>query len=380
MLSIICVYNNNEKLTECLLKSLEGQDATYDLVLVDNTNNRFPNASSALNHGATTATGDFFVFAHQDVEFYSRSWVRDVEEFLLGLEPFGWAGVAGVNEQGQLHGFVKNSSSLLWTQYGLSVEIQTLDEVILICKRREHETYFDEGVPGWHAYGVDACVTTSLQGLKNYVVSFPLWHNSNRSNNKGLDISHNYVREKFHGKLDVIHTSCGTISTTSSVTSGVAQKIRDIDDRVFRRLRIKSRKNGFWDVMSEMTHDCETIACYYDYFPHECITAESFTQFPNGRSAQQITHCFSGDDFEETPYDCIIFETNLAPKIADKIDLINSILPNTRIVVCTDERDHKAVLEKLATHYIIKTRKTVRAATGGIGESVYISLLSPLSS
>ena len=59
-----------------LLKSLQNQDADYELILVDNTNNRFKSAAEALNDGAKKSSGDFLMFVHQDVEIYDKYFLK----------------------------------------------------------------------------------------------------------------------------------------------------------------------------------------------------------------------------------------------------------------------------------------------------------------
>ena len=40
-ISIICVYNNKTVLENCLLKTLQEQNNDFELILVDNTKNKF---------------------------------------------------------------------------------------------------------------------------------------------------------------------------------------------------------------------------------------------------------------------------------------------------------------------------------------------------
>ena len=67
MISIVCVYNNKEILNKYLIKSLESQTEDYELILLDNTQNKFNSAAKALNNGGRKAKGDYIMFVHQDV-------------------------------------------------------------------------------------------------------------------------------------------------------------------------------------------------------------------------------------------------------------------------------------------------------------------------
>ena len=53
MLSFVCVYNNRQILDEYLKKSLDKQNSQdYELMLIDNQENKYTSATTALNTGA----------------------------------------------------------------------------------------------------------------------------------------------------------------------------------------------------------------------------------------------------------------------------------------------------------------------------------------
>ena len=72
MISIVCVFNDKKVLNEYLLESLKNQTAHYELILIDNTKNKFKSASEALNYGAKNANGNYLMFVHQDVYLCSK--------------------------------------------------------------------------------------------------------------------------------------------------------------------------------------------------------------------------------------------------------------------------------------------------------------------
>ena len=57
-ISVICVYNDKQRMNEQLKKTLSDQACTYDFVPVNNVNNQFKSAAEALNFGALKAKGD----------------------------------------------------------------------------------------------------------------------------------------------------------------------------------------------------------------------------------------------------------------------------------------------------------------------------------
>lgn len=95
MISVVCIYNNQEILDNCLIKSLKKQNYHYELIPVDNTQNKFKSAAKALNYGGNQARGEYIMFIHQDMELNSPTWLSDVEEMLRSLEDVGVIGVAG---------------------------------------------------------------------------------------------------------------------------------------------------------------------------------------------------------------------------------------------------------------------------------------------
>ena len=73
MISIIRVFNDEKLLSKYLLKSLKNQTACNELILIDNTKNKFKSASKALNYGAKKAKGEYLMFIHQDVKLCSHN-------------------------------------------------------------------------------------------------------------------------------------------------------------------------------------------------------------------------------------------------------------------------------------------------------------------
>ncbi len=67
--SIVCVYNNVEILNQYLLESLKSQTILYELILLDNSCNKYKSAAEALNYGGERAKGRYIMFVHQDIKF-----------------------------------------------------------------------------------------------------------------------------------------------------------------------------------------------------------------------------------------------------------------------------------------------------------------------
>lgn len=182
MISIICVFNHKQTLDNYLLKSLKAQEKEYQLILVENTQNRFSSAAQALNHGASKATGDYFLFAHQDMEFTYPQWLGEVEYTLRSLNNLGAAGVAGKIHRQQVSNMFHDEPPVLSGNYTINEPqtVQTLDECLFIIPKLVFQKYqFDEVTcDNWHLYAVDYCLTLLTANLEVYVIPESCYHRS----------------------------------------------------------------------------------------------------------------------------------------------------------------------------------------------------------
>ena len=223
MISVVCVYNNNTTLRSTLLKSLAKQTATYELITLDNTGNRFKSAAEALNHGGTQATCDYIMFVHQDMWLSSITWLEEVEAQLRAIPDLGVAGVAGMSERGK-----NNEERRRWTidvfdevywEGGDNLvrkpePVQTLDECLLIVPRSVFARLkFDEQVfDGWHLYGADYCLSVAQMALKAYVLSAPCCHSTSRVNMRDLLKYQQRLYAKHRKNFKHIYTWMGELS------------------------------------------------------------------------------------------------------------------------------------------------------------------------
>ena len=213
MISIICVYNNKEILDKYLIKSLENQDEDYELVLVDNREQLFTSAASALNYGASKANGDYFVFSHQDI-YFSEEWIKDTVKQLEALDNMGIAGVAGKTTDSLVRGNIRQGINPVdLTQFKINKPelASTLDECLFIIPRTIFNKYpLDEKqCPDWHLYCVDYVYNIKNEGYNGYLIPSKLDHRS-----KGASMSESYYKtlpnlQKKYKKEKLIRTCMG---------------------------------------------------------------------------------------------------------------------------------------------------------------------------
>lgn len=185
MISVVCVYNNERLLADYLLDGLKCQADPYELIIIDNTKNKFKSAAEALNYGARTARGEYIIFAHQDVRLGGNMWLHDAKKMLDSLPSLGAAGIAGKRGgAGTLtnatHGTPAKAAGAAVKE---AVVVQTVDESLIIVPGRVFDVLkFDEiTCDGWHLYAVEYCLSSRLRGLNTYVLPLPAHHASTGS-------------------------------------------------------------------------------------------------------------------------------------------------------------------------------------------------------
>ena len=220
MISVICVYNDEEILKDYLISSLHEQRCQYEPILVDNTSNSFSSAAEALNHGASIAKGDYLMFVHQDVSFKDSGFLERILKSISSMPKNTIAGAAGVQDaRGVLssitHGYPPVPAGDIVINSAQSC--QTLDEVLFICPR----TLFDElrfdssACPGWHLYVVDFCLSAYSKGYRAFVLPMDIYHKSSGySMNKGYYTALEKVSSKHKGTFRTIYTTMGVWPTS----------------------------------------------------------------------------------------------------------------------------------------------------------------------
>lgn len=369
MIAVVCVFNDFEVLEQRLLSSLKTQTAQVEIVTVDNRDSRFGNAAAALNFGAGEVTADWILFVHQDVELLSSHWLSKAEEMLENHQPAGWVGIAGLSTSGKPYGILRDSAMLRGLPYEGFIEVQTLDEVLLVHRREANGYhYFDQGVPGWHAYGVEACCRAMLEGKKNYVAPLPIWHDSKRTNLDGLAAAHQYVWQKYGTALGRIYTTCGVLPDANSSATNHAVSI---SQRALRRLRATAlRARGFhhaylkWyeEELEALTEDVAVIECLHQPASQEPIEAGAFAALPE--RTRRIIHRFCGLGFDRLESDFVVIAADLAVTLHTSCEAIDKLRKNLRrLLICLDLEDAKrhqslwrallkrSVAPRLTVHY-----------------------------
>ena len=225
MISVVCVYNNERTLKNVLLKSLENQTVEFELITLDNRDNRYKSAADALNYGGAKANGDYIMFVHQDMWLGSNSWLEDAERTVDSLADLGVAGVAGMSEKAsngkeRRQWSIEDFGELLrGSRAQEPEEVQTLDECLLVVPRSVFARLKFDGktFDGWDVYGADYCLCSKQLGLKVYVIPQYCAHCCLRAHYYRWEFKdlHKYqkrLHQKHRSQYKEIHTWMGDIS------------------------------------------------------------------------------------------------------------------------------------------------------------------------
>ncbi len=218
MFSIICVYNNKDVLDEHLLK-LDTQTTYYDLILIDNTTEKFKSAAEALNFGGKKAKGEYLMFIHQDFDLCSDTWIEDAEKIMDKLENVGVAGVAGKYNRNLISNIKTGYPPVLAGPIQIKgpEKVQTLDECLFIIpKEIFNKIQFDEAVcDNWHLYATDYCLAVKKTGYDVYVLPLGGYHASPGYSftPEAYYSTLKKLVKKYKGDYKWIYTSTGSWST-----------------------------------------------------------------------------------------------------------------------------------------------------------------------
>jgi hypothetical protein len=234
--SIICAYNDYEKLEKYLIRSLSRQQATYELLTIDNQKGSYPSATPILNQTAHRARYDFLLFVHQDIVFLSDTWLIDVQSKLSSFKHLGAVGVAGKTDKGVLWASVIHGDPPTYAgprDLQNAVEVQTLDGCLIIVPRMIFEKIpFDESHKGWYLYIAGYCLDLLRNGYKSYVVPDLIYHASTGPLSPiSYEEAVRHLIRRHKSSVETIYTTVGEWKTNRKLESfneQLAQRDQDI--------------------------------------------------------------------------------------------------------------------------------------------------------
>ena len=181
--SVICVYNNKSVFENQLLKSLKKQNMQYELIAIDNSNNKFSSAASALNYGAQEASGDVLIFSHQDIYLKRSNELEFIATIIYNQKCGDIVGTQGVREPSKVY-YTNITAGKIYDQTIINnyeeqlYEVSCVDEGFFGMKKNTWEKlkFNEELCDNWHLYCVEMCLHTRKTGGNVYVWPAQLHH------------------------------------------------------------------------------------------------------------------------------------------------------------------------------------------------------------
>ena len=250
MISIICVFNDENILNLNLLDSIKNQDTKYELILVDNRKNQFKSLTEALNHGGKKGNGDYLLFVHQDVKLDGNSWLNKAENILNSIDKIGIVGVAGIDKKNNPIGFINDRGRYWGYPLKKPIKVQTIDELLFIIPKNVFDLdNFDEDLK-WHSYASEYCLRILSKGLKTYILPLYVSHNSitlpilKAGSLKNDDL---VLWKKYKSELSVIYKTTAKIELEKKNSMKILRKLSLLMNKLSFNMKNHQIFNFFQD-------------------------------------------------------------------------------------------------------------------------------------
>lgn len=219
MISIICVCNNRRMYNTYLLPSLNKQrNCSYEIIRIDNSENRYKSAIEAFNAALNEAKGEYIFFVHQDIELTDELFINKVDNYFKNNPNTGIVGVAGTKDGIVYSNIYQSLPKTLVSDHHLEepVLVNSLDECLFVIPRQILNDYpFDNDTcDHWHLYAVDYCYQMLQVGKDVVVLPLDAYHASYGDfMNDGYYYTLKKVAKKYQSKTKKIDTTIRSWST-----------------------------------------------------------------------------------------------------------------------------------------------------------------------
>jgi len=162
------VYSN------CFLASPLFQQGSFQII----AQREYSCAGLAFNKAIQEADTDLLVFCHQDVVLppsWDQAFVKAIASLQESKKNVGVIGCIGITHAGIPAGHIYRHDRELFPSTPLPQPVQTFDE-LLISFRKSSNLRFDEELPGFNYYAVDMCLQAEKNGMVNFAVDSPCFH------------------------------------------------------------------------------------------------------------------------------------------------------------------------------------------------------------
>lgn len=184
--SIICCYNDKKILGEFLEAGLDEQTTgDFERVFVDNRDMKHASAPAALHEGAKQASGEYYLFAHQDTRL-PPEYLEKAGGYLDAEDRVGIAGAVGArpgeNTAVEDINVIEVGDDRRLREDAIAIDepadVHSLDELLFIIPADVYTAHplSDLACGGWFLYGAEYCMLARQNGLRAITLPLPVWH------------------------------------------------------------------------------------------------------------------------------------------------------------------------------------------------------------
>jgi len=186
-MKLVTVYNNHEILKAGVLSSHHTFLNDLDIIIIDNTNQKYESFSDALMSVLSTVEDtETLIITHQDVCFYRPNTRNIIEKSLKSISNNNiyFAGVAGKLElKGKrqaigVNNIISGGKQIPYSPIDRPTVVETIDECVIITNKRtitEHNL-FSDNTCRWHLYAADASLCLRKNGITTFVIPLMVNH------------------------------------------------------------------------------------------------------------------------------------------------------------------------------------------------------------
>lgn len=227
-ISVICIYNNESSYRNQLCSSLQMQGVDFELIGIDNRNQRFSSAAAALNYGVSISSGDILVFSHQDITLKTCNELAHFASAVSSLPVGSIIGTQGIREKSNI--YYENLTAgadyieQLKNDYPNEIiKVDCVDEGFFGMKRKTYEAHpFDEKLcDNWHLYCVESCLNARREGHSVYVMPIQLHHYSLGTINISYMLNLKKLCNTYRRDFKYIWTTCYKVKTHPLYINGL---------------------------------------------------------------------------------------------------------------------------------------------------------------
>ena len=217
--TVVCCTNDMEKLRSELKRSLSSQSMEYDLIVINNKNNRFRSCSAAYNSVINKINTKYVIYSHQDITLLEEDTLEKFLGYLKKISFGDIVGVAGTKFDKRdvissiYHG--KDRHRVVERPLRGIKKCDTLDECFFGGLTETFRKYpFNENLcDNWHLYCVERCLHNKVKGHNVYVCECSLLHSSTGIVSPAFYDNFRRICKAYHKSYPEIYTTCARSKT-----------------------------------------------------------------------------------------------------------------------------------------------------------------------